>query len=282
MKQIRKIGRWVGPSALCALGIVALVGCGGGSGPGIIPDDSSLAPSLTSTAKPTTTATTKPGVTPTVKPGTTATPKTTPTTKPSGTPKPTVKPSATPKPTVKPTATPKPTAKPTATATATPKPTATPITSRNVATVFYAIGTVSGGQFKQQGDGQFMRYNIIPAGPPPTPDPGGDPGVTPEPSVLYIGTYVLSNGEKGTFVLVDSSFDLASGSPDLPDNKTLDYLNIIKMGTANIAGKVSGSSGSGTISLSDGVKGTFTITSRTTTSAKSLKALRFVNPLLKR
>lgn len=151
-------------------------------------------------------------------------------------------------------------------------PTTAPVTKGPI-TTFFASGTLSGGQF-QQDDGSFFRFNLVPRGPEPTPDPEPEPTLgptpTPEPFTItfYKGTYVLSNGESGNFTLFDSTSDVASGSPNVAPNLTFAFPPL-EQGDATITARVSGSTGSGTVRLSNGVTGNITITSRQVISGRT-------------
>ncbi|BCM92659.1 hypothetical protein IAD21_04541 [Abditibacteriota bacterium] len=214
MHRINSAGRLGGALGLCALGVVALIGCGGGS---------SVLPTPTNTPVATNT------------PGPTTTP--------------------------------------------------TPI-STGTATVFFASGNLVSGQFVQDGEGTFARYNIVTPTPEPTSTPGPSP--TPEPTATleiitrYIGTYTLSNGENGDFVIEDqpNDEDFADGTPVLAANKTLQSPPIAR-GTATISVQLdSGFTGSGSVHLSNGVTGTIKIFARETTTRGGLKHPRSLKSLM--
>jgi hypothetical protein len=193
----------------------------------------------------------------------------TPRPSPNPTTSPTTNPTA--NPTTSPTTVPTtaPTTAPTTNPVATPTP--PPVTNGPVI-VFSAGGTLTNGQFVQQGDGNFWRFNLIPET-PATPVPTSGPSATPQSITLYTGTYTLSDGESGQFTLADSSFDFAAGSPNIPTDRTFDATNPVEQGTATIAVSVSGSTGSGTITLSNGITGTITITGSQQISALSARSL---------
>lgn len=213
----------------------------------------------------------------------------------SGTPNPTATASGTPRPTSTPggSATPTPTVRPGATATPTTRPGATPTpippATGSIVTFFTAEGTfnTATGQFTQDASdadfpsGEFRRVRVI-ASTLPTPTPGPTPTAEPEPtpdgSIGYLGSYTLSNGERGLFVLsVDapSTPRTASGIglPRLGERQTLDFLNPIQTGTTTITLRVSGSTGSGRVTLSNGVTGVITIEQRFTNSRRASRNL---------
>lgn len=93
---------------------------------------------------------------------------------------------------------------------------------------------------------------LVAGTPTPTPTPGPTPCVPIPPSpagVFYLGSYTLSNGEEGTFVLnvtngTNEAF--AGGSPDeLPDNPV-----VVEQGPATVTAQVNTTSGMGTGTIS--------------------------------
>ncbi len=125
------------------------------------------------------------------------------------------------------------------------------------------------GQFTQAG-GTFEKFtgNLLPN---PTPDPAPFPPPDAGPGgAHYTGTYTLSSGENGVFnftVLSDNSAEGLAVPPDLFRYQT-DPASA-QTGTATVSLQVSGSTGAGTIQLSDGTKGTIKITGVTQVSAQA-------------
>lgn len=213
-------------------------------GPGPVP-----APIFTATPGPI--ATVRPGATATARPGTTAVPGATATARP-GT-------------------------------TAAPTATTVPV-ARSMVFLFNAQGDLSAstGQFTQT-DGSFQRFNVVRETPDPVGTPGTVPTIGPIPTtppiqgVAYTGTYQLSNGETGIFSLFSAtisgfSISAASGVPELPDGFTLSDTPT-QQGTATVSARVSGSTGSGSVRLSNGITGTITINRRTTLGNSAFKSL---------
>lgn len=153
-------------------------------------------------------------------------------------------------------------------------------------TVFSGGGTFSGGQFTSE-DGNFSRYNLVRRPPiTPGPEPTSGPQPTPEPVIFYQGTYSLTNGERGNFILLDgrdADSDFGFGSPPIASNLTFAFPPI-QNGTANISVRVSGSTGSGSVRLSNGVTGTINITGRQVFSSRqrALKSLGLSAKVLRR
>ena len=109
------------------------------------------------------------------------------------------------------------------------------------------------GVFTQEaGSGFYARFRLVPSPTPtpgPTPKPGPQP--TPEPGTLYSGTYTLTNGEKGNFFLLAQQDNSASGG-GFPSVNLENYtLQIATQGTATVALQISGSTGSGSVRLTD-------------------------------
>lgn len=158
----------------------------------------------------------------------------------------------------------------------TPTPTATP-TGPQTATVFSTSGTFSratGTYTQTRGSFERLRGTLLPA-PVPGPD---DPDPTPDPNsnvVIYTGTYSLSSGETGEFIFTSLPGDIGDGvgaSPEffrLPENSEM-----VGSGTATVSLQISGSTGSGTIRLSNNDSGTIAITSSARASAQNQAAMR--------
>lgn len=140
-------------------------------------------------------------------------------------------------------------------------------------------GTLSAGGQYTQTTGNFFRME---AGPTPTPVPSPSPVASPTPTAtpvpsptpcvpspgspggsLYVGSYVLSNGEGGSFILSSengSNTAAGSGAPEeLPENAVF-----VEEGPATITLQVNPTTGTGagTISFASGegqITGTITI-----------------------
>ena len=229
--------RIAGASGL-VLAAAIIAGCNGS-------DNNNGGPTPASTATPGTAAT--PGTTATPRPGATATPR----------------PGAT--------ATPRPGA--TATPLATARPTATAIPALATFTTISTSGTFSSatGRFSQT-SGTFQQVRGRPqpgATPVPTVAPtqaGGTPTV-----VVYRGTFTLNSGTRGAFllsVLPDGSAD-GVGTPPEVVRFQMDPVPVAN-GTATVSLQISGSTGSGSIRLSNGDSGAIAITSRTGIVARSI------------
>ena len=124
------------------------------------------------------------------------------------------------------------------------------------------------GQFTQaQGTFEKFTGNLL-------PNPTTDTTPFPPPAAglggsVYTGTYALNSGESGVFnftVLPDNS---AAGLAVPPDffRYQADPAST-QTGTATVSLQVSGSTGSGTIQLSNGTQGTIKITGVTQVSAQ--------------
>jgi hypothetical protein len=178
---------------------------------------------------------------------------------------------------------------PTPTVTARPgvTPTAVPTAQPGIATVFTANGTFnrSTGQFTQDADtpgspgGAFFRVRVVNA---PGPTPGPTPTAVPQPTsnnpLSYVGKYRLSNGETGLFYLgVDQPGAArpaqALGAPGVAEGKAFDFDRPVEAGRATVTVRVSGSTGSGRVTLSNGLTGTITIDERIANSIHTLRSL---------
>lgn len=127
-------------------------------------------------------------------------------------------------------------------------------------TTFSVSGSLdASGVFTQdEGSGFYARFRLVPAPTPkpgPTPTPGPVP--TPEPGTLYSGTYTLTNGEKGNFFLLAQRDNSASGGGFPTINLENYTLQIATQGTATVALQISGSTGSGSVRLTDQTGATF-------------------------
>jgi len=155
----------------------------------------------------------------------------------------------------------------------TPVPTAIPVIK--TVTVISTSGSLdpTTGRFTQT-RGSFDKFTgaILP-GPTPTPEPT----VAPQPGAtvtFYTGTYTLNSRESGDFILSVLADNTADGFAAPADffRFQMDPVSV-GSGTATVALQVSGSTGSGNIMLSNGDRGTITITGRTTAAAR-IAALR--------
>jgi len=196
---------------------------------------------------------------------------------------PTATPSATPTATATTTATPRATATatttatPRATATATARPTITPIPGNTFFTTISTTGTFNAatGLFTQT-RGSFQTVSGRPrsgAAPTPnaTPAPTASGGAT---VVIYSGTFTLTSGQSGVFTFSAFADNRAEGV-GIPPEVFRFQMNPVAVatGTATVSLQINGSAGStgsGTIQLSNGESGTITITRRTAIAARSL------------
>jgi len=155
----------------------------------------------------------------------------------------------------------------------TPAPTAAPVVK--TVTVISTSGRLDAatGRFTQT-RGSFDSFTgaILP-GPDPTPEPtiAPEPGAT---GALYTGTYTLNSGESGEFTLFVAADGAADGLATPPDFFRF-QMNPVSSGSGNatVTVQISGSTGSGTIVLSNGTRGSITITGKTTTNSR-IAALR--------
>lgn len=130
------------------------------------------------------------------------------------------------------------------------------------------------GRFTQTG-GTFDRFTgvLIPG---PTPAPTSPPATEGPGSggSLYSGTYTLDSRQSGEFnfiVLPDNSAEGLAVPTDFFRYQT--DPTPVESGTATVSLQLSGTTGSGTIQLSNGTRGTISITGRTQ-GASPFRALK--------
>jgi hypothetical protein len=152
-------------------------------------------------------------------------------------------------------------------------PTLTPVPALQTFTTISTSGTFSratGGFTQTRGTFQQVRGRPQPnATPVPTVAPtasGGTPTV-----VVYNGTFVLNSGQRGNFVFSVFPDDSAEGTGTPPEvfRFAMDPVPVAN-GSATVSLQVNGSTGSGSIQLSNRDRGTITITSRTGIVARSI------------
>lgn len=119
------------------------------------------------------------------------------------------------------------------------------------------------GRFTQTG-GTFDRFTgVLPPSPTPTPPPA-PAGAAGAGGSLYTGTYTLDSRESGEFnfvVLPDNSAEGLAVPAEFFRYQT--DPTVVGSGTATVSLQVSGATGTGTIQLSNGTKGTIRITGMT-------------------
>ncbi len=121
------------------------------------------------------------------------------------------------------------------------------------------------GQFTQTG-GTFDRFTgVLIPGPTPAPTPGPAPTEGADSGgTLYSGTYTLDSRQSGAFtfiVLPDNSAEGLAVPTDFFRYQT--EPTPVESGAATVSLQLSGTTGSGTIQLSNGMRGTIRITGRT-------------------
>lgn len=152
-------------------------------------------------------------------------------------------------------------------------PTPTPPASGvRTVTVISTSGTFSRatGQYTQtSGSFDRLRGTLLP---PAAPNPTEEPATPPDPSsgvMIYSGTYTLSSGEAGEFIFTSLANATAEGVGVPPELLRFQGSpEMVGSGEATVTLRISGSTGSGTIQLSNNDRGTVTITSSTGTTAQ--------------
>lgn len=106
-------------------------------------------------------------------------------------------------------------------------------------------GTAPNGAYTQS-QGQFLRF--VPGTPTPTPTPGPTP-CEPTPGspagVTYIGSYTLTNGEEGSFILNVTNGTNAADAVGAPEDFP-DFPRLVEQGPATVTAQVNTTSGMGT------------------------------------
>lgn len=175
-------------------------------------------------------------------------------------------------PQTQPTATPVATSVPNATATPGARPTATrtPVAGATIFTTLSTSGTFAGGRFTQT-SGSFQKVSGRPRpGPTPAPTTAPPPPTGPTTVVIYSGTFTLSSGQGGQFTFTVTPDNRANGSGIPPELFRFEMNPVpVETGSATVSLQVLGSTGTGTVQLSNGERGTITITRRSEVSAQS-------------
>lgn len=169
--------------------------------------------------------------------------------------------------------------------TATPAPTAaaapTPTTSVPEVVTVTAISTFGDfdcatGQYTQtSGSFDRLRGTLLPPSTNPVDPPEPDP--TPDPSsgvTVFSGTYTLDSGEAGEFIFTALPGDSGAGVDAPPELfRFQGNPELVSSGDATVTLSISGSTGTGTIQLSNNDSGTIAITSSVGSVARA-QALR--------